>query len=102
MSTRFSQDDKYRDEIIQMEDEKYGAGHHRHVNHDFDSRSEEADMGQGPYRVAHRQPQGRRSPTTSNKAKGSSGSAAKRHDQSKNTRTTHHHPQSDVPDVPGE
>ncbi|KAJ5115928.1 hypothetical protein N7456_000276 [Penicillium angulare] len=96
MSTRFSQDDKYRDEIIQMEDEKYGSGHHRHVNHDSDPRKV------GPYRVAHREPQGRRSPTTSNKAKGSSGSAAKRHDQSKNARTTHIHPNSDVPDVPGE
>lgn len=40
MSTWFPKDDKYRGEIIHMEDEKYGAHHHRHVTHDSDPRNE--------------------------------------------------------------
>ncbi|KAJ5725868.1 uncharacterized protein N7483_007225 [Penicillium malachiteum] len=79
MSTWFSQDDKYRDEIVQLENEKYGANHHRHITHDSNESNE------GPRRVPHREPHNRRSPTSSKKSKESSGSAAKRHQKSNST-----------------
>ncbi|KAJ5917758.1 hypothetical protein N7454_010133 [Penicillium verhagenii] len=33
MTTRFPQTDKYHDEIIKMEEEKYGTHHHHHITH---------------------------------------------------------------------
>ncbi|KAJ5703813.1 hypothetical protein N7493_010951 [Penicillium malachiteum] len=79
MSIWFSQDDKYRDEIVHLEDERYGAHHHRHITHDTNESNE------GPRRVPHRGPHERRSPTTSKKTKESSGSAAKRHGKTNST-----------------
>ncbi|KAJ6031131.1 hypothetical protein N7540_001863 [Penicillium herquei] len=79
MSTWFSQNDKSRDEIVQLEHEKYGANHHRHITHDS------IQSNEGPRRVPHRGPHERRSPTSSKKAKESSGSAAKRYQKSKST-----------------
>ncbi|KAJ5711681.1 hypothetical protein N7488_005837 [Penicillium malachiteum] len=91
MSTWFSQDDKYRDEIVHLEDERYGAHHHRHITHDTNESNEMCLSRaltyetKGPRRVLHRGPHERRSPTSSKKAKESSGSAAKRHGKTNST-----------------
>lgn len=34
MTTRLPPSDKYHDEIINMEEEKYGAHHHHRITHD--------------------------------------------------------------------
>ncbi|KAJ5929956.1 hypothetical protein N7466_005449 [Penicillium verhagenii] len=53
MTTRFPQTDKYHDEIIKMEEEKYGTHHHHHITHNDEA------WNTGPERVPHREPETR-------------------------------------------
>jgi hypothetical protein len=34
MTTRFSPSDDYHDEIVNIEEAKYGSHHHHHITHD--------------------------------------------------------------------
>ncbi|KAJ5538505.1 hypothetical protein N7513_006450 [Penicillium frequentans] len=86
MATRFPPSDSYHDEIINMEQDKYGAHHHHHITHN------EPAWNDGPTRVPHRDGV-RRSPTPSNYAKESGGSTAKRITRANGAKShAHKHP----------